>query len=90
MRSRRTIRRGGFGSRIGAGVRGLRIGVAETEWEDASPDVARAGKQALAELERAGAVLVGTSSKRFMAAASTGWPGGGVRTFQVERMAPPV
>lgn len=48
----------GFGARIGAGVKGLRIGVPDGEWEDASIAVARAGKAALAALEREGAVLV--------------------------------
>ncbi len=40
------------------GVRGCRIGVIEAEWADASGPVAEAGRQALAELERDGAVLV--------------------------------
>ncbi|MFO0616862.1 MAG: amidase [Polyangiaceae bacterium] len=65
--------KGGFGARIGAGVRGLRIGVAESEWEDASPDVARAGKRALAELERAGAVLVPTAMPIAKVAAPIGY-----------------
>lgn len=65
--------KGGFGSRIGAGVRGLRIGVAESEWEDASPDVARAGKRALAELERGGAVLVPSSMPLAKVAAPIGY-----------------
>jgi aspartyl-tRNA(Asn)/glutamyl-tRNA(Gln) amidotransferase subunit A len=49
---------GGFGSRLGAGVRGLRIGVPEAEWADASEPVARAGRAALAALEKDGAELV--------------------------------
>lgn len=49
---------GGFRSRMGAGVRGLRIGVPESEWRDASDEVARAGRAALRALERDGAVLV--------------------------------
>lgn len=65
--------KGGFGCRIGAGVRGLRIGVAETEWEDAAPDVAKAGKQALAELERAGAILVPTRMPIAKVAAPIGY-----------------
>lgn len=49
---------GGFGARIGAGVRGMRIGVPSAEWEDASAPVERAGREALRALEREGAVLV--------------------------------
>jgi aspartyl-tRNA(Asn)/glutamyl-tRNA(Gln) amidotransferase subunit A len=65
--------KGGFGARIGAGVKGLRIAVAETEWEDAAPDVAKAGKQALAELERAGAILVPTAMPLAKVAAPIGY-----------------
>jgi aspartyl-tRNA(Asn)/glutamyl-tRNA(Gln) amidotransferase subunit A len=39
-------------------VKGLRIGVVESEWADASPAVARAGREALRALEKEGAVLV--------------------------------
>ena len=49
---------GGFGSRLGAGVRGLRIGVDQDEWRDASDPVARACREALRGLEREGAILV--------------------------------
>jgi Asp-tRNA(Asn)/Glu-tRNA(Gln) amidotransferase A subunit family amidase len=48
----------GFGALIGAGVRGLRIGVAEGEWRDASAKVAEVGQEALRALEREGAILV--------------------------------
>ncbi|AKU99200.1 Aspartyl-tRNA(Asn) amidotransferase subunit A [Labilithrix luteola] len=50
--------RGSFISAIGRGVRGLVIGVPESEWADASEPVARAGKAALSALEKAGAKLV--------------------------------
>jgi len=43
---------------LGRGVRGLKLGVPEDEWACATPAVARAGKQALAVLEREGAELV--------------------------------
>jgi aspartyl-tRNA(Asn)/glutamyl-tRNA(Gln) amidotransferase subunit A len=43
---------------IGRGVRGMRVGVEEAEWRDASPAVARAGREALRELEKDGAILV--------------------------------
>ena len=52
---------GGFGALLGAGVRGLRIGVDEDEWRDASEPVARACREALRALEREGAVLVDIS-----------------------------
>jgi aspartyl-tRNA(Asn)/glutamyl-tRNA(Gln) amidotransferase subunit A len=43
---------------LARGVVGLRLGVPESEWADADGDVARAGRAALAELEKAGAVLI--------------------------------
>ncbi|AUX28058.1 MULTISPECIES: amidase [Sorangium] len=49
---------GGFGALLGAGVRGLRIGVDEAEWRDASVPIASACRGALRALEREGAVLV--------------------------------
>ncbi len=49
---------GQFTRAIGRGVRGLRIGVLESEWDDASPVVAKAGREALAALEKEGAELV--------------------------------
>jgi Asp-tRNA(Asn)/Glu-tRNA(Gln) amidotransferase A subunit family amidase len=52
---------GGFGALLGAGVRGLRVGVDETEWRDASEPVAEKGRDALRALEREGAILVDIS-----------------------------
>jgi aspartyl-tRNA(Asn)/glutamyl-tRNA(Gln) amidotransferase subunit A len=49
---------GGFGARLGDGVRGLRIGVDEADWLDVDPAIARACRDALAALERDGATLV--------------------------------
>ena len=49
---------GGFAAAFGAGARGLRIGVLEDEWRDASSEVASAGWEALRALERDGAELV--------------------------------
>jgi Asp-tRNA(Asn)/Glu-tRNA(Gln) amidotransferase A subunit family amidase len=49
---------GGFGCMLGASVRGLRIGVDQDEWRDASDPVARACREALRGLERDGAILV--------------------------------
>lgn len=64
---------GGFGAYVGAGVRGLRIGVDEAEWADATPEVARAGRQALATLERDGATLVPVKLPLARHAASIGY-----------------
>ena len=49
---------GSFVAALGRGVRGLVIGVAESEWLDASEPVQRAGRAALAALEKEGARLV--------------------------------
>jgi len=49
---------GSFVHALGRGVRGLVIGVAESEWEDASEPVQRAGRAALDALEKEGAVVV--------------------------------
>ena len=46
---------GGFGALLGAGVRGLRIGVDDADWRDASEPVAQACREALRALEREGA-----------------------------------
>jgi aspartyl-tRNA(Asn)/glutamyl-tRNA(Gln) amidotransferase subunit A len=52
---------GGFGALLGAGVRGLRIGVDDASFRDASDAVAAACREALRALEREGAVLVDVS-----------------------------
>jgi aspartyl-tRNA(Asn)/glutamyl-tRNA(Gln) amidotransferase subunit A len=49
--------KGGFGSSLGAGVRGLRIGVLESEIRDAEAPIASAVESALRALEREGASL---------------------------------
>jgi Asp-tRNA(Asn)/Glu-tRNA(Gln) amidotransferase A subunit family amidase len=49
---------GSFVRAMSRGVKGLRIGIVESEWADASPAVARAGREALRALEKEGAVLV--------------------------------
>lgn len=49
---------GGFGALLGAGVKGLRIGIDEEDWADADEAVARACREALRALEREGARLV--------------------------------
>lgn len=49
---------GGFGARLGAGVRGLRIGVPDDEWQLASAPVERACREALDGLKREGAEII--------------------------------
>jgi aspartyl-tRNA(Asn)/glutamyl-tRNA(Gln) amidotransferase subunit A len=49
---------GSFVRALSRGVKGMRIGVVESEWSDASSAVARAGREALGALEKEGAVLV--------------------------------
>lgn len=49
---------GSFVSALGRGVKGLVIGVPESEWADASEPVQRAGRAALRALEESGAELV--------------------------------
>jgi aspartyl-tRNA(Asn)/glutamyl-tRNA(Gln) amidotransferase subunit A len=58
---------------LGRGVVGLRLGVPETEWADADPEVARAGRDALAALEKAGAVLIPCELPLARHAASIGY-----------------
>ncbi len=65
--------KGGFGSRLGAGVKGLRIGVPESEWADASPEVAERCRAALAALEKEGAQLVQVSMPLAAVAAPLGY-----------------
>ncbi len=43
---------------LGRGVRGLKIGIIESEWRDANSSVAKAGRDALKQLERDGAEIV--------------------------------
>lgn len=48
----------GFGALLGAGVKGLKIGIDEDEWKDAAEPIVNACRDALAALEREGAQLV--------------------------------
>ena len=52
------VAQGSLVAALGRGVRGLTIGVDETEWADASQAVQRAGREALRALEKDGAILV--------------------------------
>jgi aspartyl-tRNA(Asn)/glutamyl-tRNA(Gln) amidotransferase subunit A len=49
---------GSFVAALSRGVRGMRVAVVESEWADAAPEVARAGREALLALEKEGATLV--------------------------------
>ena len=49
---------GSFVAALSRGVRGMVIGIPDTEWADADASVAKAGREALAALEREGAKLV--------------------------------
>jgi aspartyl-tRNA(Asn)/glutamyl-tRNA(Gln) amidotransferase subunit A len=53
--------RGGFGARVGAGVRGMRVGLPIGEWDAASAEVARLGREAVRWLEREGAAVIDVS-----------------------------
>jgi Asp-tRNA(Asn)/Glu-tRNA(Gln) amidotransferase A subunit family amidase len=63
---------GSFLGALGRGVRGLVIGVPEAEWADASDPVQRAGRAALAALEKEGAKLVPLTLELAKYAASIG------------------
>jgi aspartyl-tRNA(Asn)/glutamyl-tRNA(Gln) amidotransferase subunit A len=62
-----------FAAALSRGVRGLRIGVQASEWEEASSEVAKAGREALASLEAEGAVLVDLRMERARWAAPVGY-----------------
>jgi Asp-tRNA(Asn)/Glu-tRNA(Gln) amidotransferase A subunit family amidase len=80
---------------LGRGVRGLRIGIDDEEWRDADPEVARVCRDALAALEREGAVLVPIGAELVRHAAAIGYPTIGAealaglreaRTFHADRI----
>jgi aspartyl-tRNA(Asn)/glutamyl-tRNA(Gln) amidotransferase subunit A len=58
---------------LGRGVRGLKVGVPESEWRAADSEVERLGASALATLERAGATLVPLSLSLAEHAAAIGY-----------------
>jgi aspartyl-tRNA(Asn)/glutamyl-tRNA(Gln) amidotransferase subunit A len=58
---------------LGRGVRGLTIGIEENEWSDASPEVQRRGREALAALEKEGARLKQISAPLFRHAPAIGY-----------------
>ncbi len=70
---------------LGRGVRGLRIGVDDAEWGDASPDVGRAGESAILALEREGATVVRISIAGAKLAPAIGYVSIGVESLAALR-----
>jgi Asp-tRNA(Asn)/Glu-tRNA(Gln) amidotransferase A subunit family amidase len=66
---------------LGRGVRGLRIGIEEDEWSAAPDDLSRPLRDALRELERAGAVLVRVQSRLARHASAIGYLTIGLETL---------
>ncbi len=67
------IEPGSLVAATGRGVKGLRIGVDDSEWAEAGDDVARSGRAALGALEKEGAVLHPVKMKLARHAASMGY-----------------
>lgn len=82
-----TFARGELVSALGRGVRGLRIGVIESEWDAASDEVSKAGQQALRELEQLGAVLVAVKLPLIRHAAAMGYLTIGLESYTGMRIA---
>jgi Asp-tRNA(Asn)/Glu-tRNA(Gln) amidotransferase A subunit family amidase len=70
-----------FTSALARGVRGLRIGIDEDDWDALADDVAGPGREALDALEREGAVLVGVKLRLARYAAPVGYLTIGVEAF---------
>jgi aspartyl-tRNA(Asn)/glutamyl-tRNA(Gln) amidotransferase subunit A len=64
---------GEFTRALGRGVRGLRLGVVESDFREAHDDVARPGREALRALERDGATLVSVELPLARHAAAVGY-----------------
>jgi Asp-tRNA(Asn)/Glu-tRNA(Gln) amidotransferase A subunit family amidase len=76
---------GSFMRALGRGVRGMRIGVVESEWADAAPGLSRAGHEALRALEKEGATLVDTRLELARWAAPAGYLAIGMESFASHR-----
>jgi aspartyl-tRNA(Asn)/glutamyl-tRNA(Gln) amidotransferase subunit A len=76
---------GAFASALGRGVRGMRIGVVETEWADAVPALSQAGHDALRALEKEGATLVDVHLELARWAAPAGYLAIGMESFAPHR-----
>ncbi|MEZ4231464.1 MAG: amidase [Polyangiaceae bacterium] len=71
---------------LGRGVRGLKIGVIESEWDAASHEVSDAGHRALRALEAAGAELVQVKLPLIRHAAAMGYLTIGLEIFSSMRL----
>lgn len=76
---------GSFVRALGRGVRGMRIGVVESEWADAAPGLSRAGHEALRALENEGATLVDVRLELARWAAPAGYLAIGMESFASHR-----
>jgi Asp-tRNA(Asn)/Glu-tRNA(Gln) amidotransferase A subunit family amidase len=76
---------GSFVAALSRGVRGLRIAVVESEWADASPEVARTGREALRLLEKEGATLVDVRLEVARWAAAVGYLTIGLESLGMHR-----
>jgi aspartyl-tRNA(Asn)/glutamyl-tRNA(Gln) amidotransferase subunit A len=77
--------RGSFVRALGRGVRGLRVGVVESEWSAAAPALSRAGHEALHVLEKEGATLVDVPLELARWAAPVGYLAIGMESFASHR-----
>jgi len=75
--------RGALERALARGVRGLRIGIEESEWRDAPEPIARACRDATAALEREGATLVPVRIPLARHAPAMGYPTIGLEFFSV-------
>ena len=66
-------------------MKGMRIGVVESEWADAAPMLSRAGHDALRALEKEGAVLVDVRLELARWAAPAGYLAIGMESFAAHR-----
>jgi len=72
---------GAFSAALARGVRGLRIGIADRDWNDLADDVAGPGRRALEALEREGAVITRVQLELARHAAAIGYLTIGVEAF---------
>lgn len=76
---------GALTAALGRGVRGLRIGIDERQWEAAPEEIARPCRDALEALERDGADLVTVRSRLASHAAAIGYLTIGIESFAALR-----
>jgi aspartyl-tRNA(Asn)/glutamyl-tRNA(Gln) amidotransferase subunit A len=76
---------GSFVRALSRGTRGMRIGIVETEWADASSEVSRPGREALRALEKEGATLVDVRLELAQWAAPVGYLSIGLESLSSHR-----